>query len=144
MTFMFLMLLMGSAQHPNLPCQPVLRIRDILVQIRIRGSVPLLFEATFTSFLKIKVIKKSQNSRNQGFDYFSMIAEGSGAGSIPRINGSGFGRPKTFGSAILLPTNKDKASTCRTGSNNLTNVWDLAIFRYHDYRSKTILQILHK
>jgi hypothetical protein len=42
---------------------PVLRIRDILVWIRIRGSMPLtesffcsiLFEGTFTSFFKDKV-----------------------------------------------------------------------------------------
>ncbi len=60
--------------------EPVLRILDILVRIRIRGSVPLtngsgfgfsmffcllLFEATFTSFFEDKkVINKSQNSRN--------------------------------------------------------------------------------
>jgi hypothetical protein len=51
-------------------------IRDILVRIRIRGSIPLtngsrsrffcllLFEAIFTSFFKDK---KSKNRRNEGF-----------------------------------------------------------------------------
>ncbi len=47
-------------------------------------------------FLNVKV-KESQNSRNQGFSYnFCMVVEGSGSGSIPLTNGSGFvsGRPK--------------------------------------------------
>jgi hypothetical protein len=41
---------------------------------------------------KIKVIKKSQNSRNQGFSYryyFCLMMEGSGDGSVLVINGSG-------------------------------------------------------
>jgi hypothetical protein len=94
--------------------QTVFRIRNILVRIWIRGSVPwtcgfssesrscfgypaifeffclLLFEGTFTSFSKDK---KSQNSRNQGFSYyFCLMIEGSGFG--PLSNGSGSGRPK--------------------------------------------------
>ncbi len=63
----------------------------------------LLFEATFTSFLKIKSQKESQNSRNRGFSYyFCMMIEGSGSGSragsgsIPLTSGSGSGRPKNM------------------------------------------------
>jgi hypothetical protein len=54
-----------------------------------------IFKLTFTSFFKDKVIKKSQNSRNQGFSYyFCLVIEG--AGSVPRTNGSGSGRPKNI------------------------------------------------
>ncbi len=71
----------------------------------------LLFEATFTFFSKSKVIKKSQNGRNQGFSYYlCLMVEGSGTGSIPRTNGPGSGarRLKTNGSgsvtlSLLLP-----------------------------------------
>ncbi len=48
-------------------------------------------------FSKIKVIKKSPNSRNQDFFYyFCLMIEGSEAGSVPRTSGSGSeaGRPK--------------------------------------------------
>jgi hypothetical protein len=34
----------------------------------------LLFECTFTSFFKEKIKKESQNSRNQGFSYYSIFA----------------------------------------------------------------------
>jgi hypothetical protein len=35
-------------------------------------------------------MKKSQNSRNQGFSYhFCLMIKGSGAGSVPRSEGSG-------------------------------------------------------
>jgi hypothetical protein len=45
---------------------PVLRIHDISVWIRIRGSMPM----------------KSQNCRNQGYSYyFCLMIEGSGSGS---------------------------------------------------------------
>ncbi len=54
-------------------------------------------------FLKIKSQKESQNSRNQGFPYFScMMIEGSGSkagsgsGSIPLTSGSGSMRPKNM------------------------------------------------
>ncbi len=50
-------------------------------------------------FSKIKVPKKSQNSRNQNFPYyFCLMPEGSGSGSIPLTNGSGSGsrRPKNI------------------------------------------------
>ncbi len=76
----------------------LLWIRAILVRIQIRILLflsvssrcqqkkvfskfffALLFEGTFT-----KVIKKSQNSRNQGFSYyFHWIIEGSGSRSVP-------------------------------------------------------------
>ncbi len=52
-------------------------------------------------FSKIKSLKETHNSRNQGFsDYFCMMIEGSGSragnrsGSIPLTSGSGSGRPK--------------------------------------------------
>jgi len=51
----------------------------------------------------------SQNSRNQGFYYYicfmiegSGSRAGSGSGSIPLTNGSGFGRPKKRGSGTLV------------------------------------------
>jgi hypothetical protein len=83
----------------------VFGIHEILVRIRIRGSIPLtngirfgsvlpcLFEATFTSFFEEKsYIKKSQYRRNEGFlCYFCLMIEGSGAGwirMVPRTNGS--------------------------------------------------------
>ncbi len=44
-----------------------------------------------------KVIKKSQNSRNQVFSYFfCLTTEGAGSGSVPLNNGSGSGRPKNL------------------------------------------------
>ncbi len=61
--------------------------------------ITVLFEGTFTSFLKYKVLKKSQNSRIQGFSYyFCSMIEGSGSGSVSLTNGSGFGsrRPKNI------------------------------------------------
>ncbi len=47
----------------------------------------LLFEGTFTSVFKDKkVIKRSQNSRNQGFSYFiCLMMEGSGSGRPTNI-----------------------------------------------------------
>ncbi len=106
----------------------VFRIHDILVRIRIRGSMPLTSGSGFgcgsctfchwssrrqqkiyyffTSFsfhhfwqvhlhhfLKIKVQKKSQNSRNQ----LMTEGSGSGSGSIPLTSGSGSRRPKNMG-----------------------------------------------
>ncbi len=61
----------------------VMWIRDILIRIPIRGSVPLfygsifgsgscllLYEITYTSIFKgIKSKKKEKNSKNQGFSY---------------------------------------------------------------------------
>ncbi len=69
-------------------------------------SCLLLFEGTFTSFVKDKKSKKkSQKSRNQGFSYyFCLMIEESGAGagsrSIPLNNGPDPdpGGPKTYGS----------------------------------------------
>ncbi len=56
----------------------------------------------FTSFFKKKVIKKSQNRRNQGFSYyFCLMMEGSG--SIPLAKGSGSERPKK----LRNPTDPD-------------------------------------
>jgi hypothetical protein len=48
-------------------------------------------------FSKIKVIKKSQNIRNEGFSYYFLLEERrSGAGAVPGTNGSGSGRAKKF------------------------------------------------
>ncbi len=54
----------------------------------------------FHHISKIKVIKKSQKCRDQGFYYYVyLMIEGSGAGSVPLTNGSGSpGGPKTYGS----------------------------------------------
>jgi hypothetical protein len=119
--------------HPLLRLlKSVLQIHDILVWIRIRGSMPLsngsgsfyfhhrpprcqqktnffikffcilLFESTYTSFFKdTKVRKKSENSKNQGFSYYScFMIEGSGSESvsIPLTNrsGSAYRRPKNM------------------------------------------------
>ncbi len=52
----------------------------------------VLFEGTFTSYLKDKkVIKKWQNSKNKDFSYyFCLMIEGSWSGSVPLLtNGSG-------------------------------------------------------
>jgi hypothetical protein len=55
-------------------------------------------------FSKIKKNKRmSQNSRNQGFSYYSCLMT-EGSGSIPLTNGSGSRRPKTYGSgSATLP-----------------------------------------
>jgi hypothetical protein len=56
----------------------------------------LLSELYLHHFSRIKSHKEVTNSRNQDFlYYFCLMIEGSGAGSVPRTNGSG--------SAILLP-----------------------------------------
>jgi hypothetical protein len=93
----------GEYPFPLLP-RPVLRIHDILVSIRIRGSMPLTYGSGFGSyfqdankkqiclkrfsayyflkvhlhhFSKIKSEKKSQNSWNEGFShYFCLMIEG--------------------------------------------------------------------
>jgi hypothetical protein len=89
----------------------VLRIHDILVRIRIRGSMSLtngsgfkvfcllLFEATIYIIFQDKKSKRSHKTvgRNQGFSYyFCLMIEGSG--SIPLTNGSRSGsrRPKNI------------------------------------------------
>ncbi len=59
------------------------------------GFCLLLFEGIFTCSKMKKVIKKSQNIRNQGFSYdFCLMIEGSG--SVPLTNGSGSRRPKNI------------------------------------------------
>ncbi len=97
---------------------PVLRIHDIFVRILYLDPAIFvidlqdannsqffspkffclfLFEGTFTSFFKDKkFLKKSLNSRNQGFSYFFCLViegsrSGSGSGSIPLTDGSGSG-----------------------------------------------------
>jgi hypothetical protein len=73
-------------------------LTDIRLRIRLFSSVTpktptkdnfltvlklFLFKDTFTSFFKEKVIKKSQNSRNQGFSsLFCLLMEGSGSVQI--------------------------------------------------------------
>jgi hypothetical protein len=64
------------------PFIAVLRIHEILVRIRIRKSLFCLL-GTFRRYIYIifqrsKVIKKSQNNRNQCFSfYFSLMIDGS-------------------------------------------------------------------
>ncbi len=84
---------------------PVLGIRDILVWIRMRIHISdyrirmQIREAQkhtdpehwyiYIILQRYKVIKKLQNSRNQGFScYFCLLMEGSGAGSVLLTNGS--------------------------------------------------------
>jgi hypothetical protein len=56
----------------------------------------VLFEGAFTSFFKEKiVIKKSQNSRNQGFFYYFCLKT-EGSGSVHLTNGPGSGRPENI------------------------------------------------
>jgi hypothetical protein len=89
----------------------MLWIRDILVWIRIRGSVPLTngsgsgsYYSSAYYFMKvhlhhlsnIKSHKKTQNSRNHGFSYYFCLMEGSGAGSVPLSTKSGSRRPKNI------------------------------------------------
>jgi hypothetical protein len=78
----------------------------------------LRFEATFTSFSKIKSEKESQNSMNQGiFYYFCIMIEGSGSGSragsgsgsitLTSGSGSGSARPINVWTRIRI-RNTDK------------------------------------
>jgi hypothetical protein len=55
-------------------------------------SVSYFLKVHLHHFSKRTVIKKSQNSRNQGLSsYFCLMIKGSGAGCVPRTNGSGSG-----------------------------------------------------
>ncbi len=69
----------------------------------------LFIYGTLTSFFsKDNVIKKSQNSRNQGFPYFlGLIIEGFGSGSEPMTNGSGSRRPKNILIRIRYTSDRD-------------------------------------
>jgi hypothetical protein len=74
-------------------------IRDILLRSKFFCVLP--FEGKFYIILQSQnVIKKSQNSRNQGFSYyFCFLIEGSGSVQImidqggPKTSGSGFTTP---------------------------------------------------
>ena len=62
-----------------------------------RWYVYIIFQVRLHHFSKIKIIKKSQNRRNQCFSYFfCLMIEGSGSGSVSLTNGSGSGRPKNI------------------------------------------------
>ncbi len=65
----------------------------------------LLFEGTFTSDVKNwKILKKSQNSRNQGFSYFfCLMMEGSGSRSL----------------SVQIMTDSDGPTTYGPGSTTL-------------------------
>ncbi len=90
--------------------KPVLRIQEILgtdPDPCIHASLSILayyfLKVYLHHFSKIKSHKKSQNCRNQRFSYyFCLMIEGSragsrdGSGSVPRTDGSGSGRPKTY------------------------------------------------
>ncbi len=60
--------------------------------------VPVPVKAHLHHYSKIKkVIKKSQNSRNEGFSScFCLMMEGSRSGSVPLTNGSGSRRPENL------------------------------------------------
>ncbi len=103
----------------------VLRIHEILEQIRIRGSITLtngtgscyfrqwpsrsqqkinffpklfcllLLKVQLHHFSKIKSHKQSQNSRNQGFSYYFWLMI-EGSGSESLTDRSGSGRPKNI------------------------------------------------
>jgi hypothetical protein len=92
---------------PCLCCKDLDSDPAIFVSYLQDGSWKLLFFRSFFAyyflklhlhkFSKIKVIKKSQNSRNHGFSYhLCTMTEGSGA--VPRTNGSGSGsgRPRNI------------------------------------------------
>ncbi len=97
--------------------KPLLRIRDILGRIRIRGSIPLTNGSGFR-------IKKSQNSRNQGFSYyFCLMIEGSGF--VPLTNGSGYrsGRPKNIQSRIRnTGTTNDEFGSARPKNKRILRI----------------------
>ncbi len=79
------------------PAIVVIDLQDVNKKLILKSfSAYYFLEVHLHHFSKIKVQKKSQNSRNQGFSYyFCLLIEGSGAaGSIPLSNGSGSGRPK--------------------------------------------------
>ncbi len=99
-----------SSRVPGFYLKTSVRIRDILVWIRVQGSLPLtnnlapsrhqqkyFFPCLFAYYFskvhlhhssKIKSRKESQTSRNKGFSYyFCLMLEGSG--SVSRRYGSG-------------------------------------------------------
>jgi hypothetical protein len=60
-----------------------------------------LIEGVFTSFFKIKVIKKLDNRRNQGFSYyFCLMMKGSGSESVQMMTDPE--GPKSSGSTTLF------------------------------------------
>jgi hypothetical protein len=90
----------------------LVRIRNSDIRIRIQLRILLFSSATFKTTTKIffflitfcsytyiifqrqKAIKKSQNSRNQGFSYyFCLMIDGSRSGSVSSTNGSGSATP---------------------------------------------------
>ncbi len=93
----------------------VLGTRDILVRIRILGSVSYLngtdpggpktygsWNEHWHIYIIFQRIKKLQNSGNQGFSYyFCLMIEGSGVGSVLVINESGCGSRRAKNIRIL-------------------------------------------
>jgi hypothetical protein len=83
------------------------------------------------------VIKKSQNSRNQGFSYyFCLVIEGSGAGTVPLTNGSGSRRPKNIRILRirihrLQAGDKDPKVKTSIGSERILNYCYVALCVYH-------------
>ncbi len=99
---------------------PVLGIRDILVRIRIHGSVPLTNGSGYDSFFQWKYGQKIFITYPQAH-YFQSLIYGfkdkfcvkilfckhyfsPGSGSLPLINWSGSRRPKTCRSGSWSPT----------------------------------------
>jgi hypothetical protein len=121
--------------------QSVLRIHDILVWIRIRGSMPLtdgsgcgsgsfyfhhwpsrcqqknyFFKEVSLHFSNIKSQKKSQNSSNQGVSYyFCLMIEGSGTNTLTNGSGSRSRRPKN----MWIRWIRNRIRIRNTGSNTV-------------------------
>ncbi len=150
-------------QWPSRRQLAVLRIHDILVWMRIRGSMPLtngsgsfyfhhwpsrcqqktnfftkffcilLLEGTFTLFFKDKKSKKSQNSRNQGFSYYFCMMI-EGSGSITLTNGYGSRRPKNMWIRWI------QIRIRNTDANNFFAFYILMVYLHHFFllRQKVI------
>ncbi len=136
--------------HFGTDLDPDPRIRASDQWIRIRLRILLFLSLTFNTqknyfslrfllitfwryihiiFLRSKVIKKSQNSRNQGFSYyFCLMIEGSGSRSIPLTNGSvsGCRRPKNIRNLRIQDRiHNTDITPARSRQTHLTWMWIL-------------------
>jgi hypothetical protein len=119
---------------PDLAPDPAIFVRDL------RGANKKLFFSkvflliTFSRyiyiiFLRLKVFKKSQSCRNQGFSYnFCLMIEGLESASAPLTNGSGSKRPKNILIRIHNTGYKYKTrcfNQCCGGSRSLLFIYGL-------------------
>jgi hypothetical protein len=86
-------------------------------------------------FSKLKVKKKSQNSRNQGFSlFFCLSIEESGSGSIPSTNRSGSRRPKNMWIRIRIRnTGGNTALLSHVGGASYFNKLNLLLERKGEF-----------